>query len=155
MVSDTGDLFEHIRDIASLIFMCLHCCLNYVISRRLIILAVCVHLMTGIHVGCLQKQYAHEHNESLDLLQIMCIDDSVAYWSSFYGVGMYMVTWNLVVIYLSHGFVAIVKLLFMLAGVIYFLGVSKRQNQMSDETNVRNEIDEPEIISINRCLINS
>ena len=123
MVTELGDLFEHVRDLISLVLTALICCLQYVVTQRIMFLTVLANLATGLHVACTQKNHVdRDYVETLDLLQILCFDNNISSMAPHYGVGFYMVTVNVVIVYLSKGLGFLIKCCILASMIIYFYG---------------------------------
>jgi phosphatidylglycerophosphate synthase len=123
MVSSKGDVFEHLRDIISLILMLIICCVKYIINQRIKLIIILANLAVGMHVGCTQKEHINRNYfETLDLLQVLCFNNTIASWTPYYGVGLYMLTLNIIIIYLSEGVMFLFKICFIITGGIYFIG---------------------------------
>lgn len=137
MISFQGDVFEHVRDVVSLVAMVFICCVRYVVTARVIVWFVLSSILTGIHVGCVQKDYVHDHFESLDVLQVLCFDGFIRGGAtSLYGVGAYMLTLNAIVLYLSQGLSFVIRLVLMLGSVVYFCGRYVHASRSDRDENV-------------------
>jgi len=128
MVSKFGDIFEHVRDVASIASMFAICTFKYVVSQHVMIIVLATSLITGIHVGCSQKAFLdRDYDESLDVLKTLCFAESFRELFSLYGIGMYMVTLHLVILYLSRGAMFFVKLFLFAIVCLYFIGLHGRR----------------------------
>lgn len=123
MVTSFGDIFEHVRDVTSLIIMMVICCINYTVTKPIIYLTMVSSLLTGIHVGCVQKHFInHDYTESLDFLKGLCIE----HISTYFGTGLYMATLHLIALYLSQGFILFLKLTSIFVILCYFVDLYRK-----------------------------
>lgn len=142
MVTDWGDIFEHLRDLLALVSTLGLCGMKYKITEYVFGILFISSALTGIHVGCVQQMYSSvdptRSLETLDILQFLCFDNSLMYFSNYFGVGMYMIIINTLVLYLSGAFYTIAKILFVTATSVYSIGyVSKtRLSSLDEETSV-------------------
>lgn len=124
MVTKKGDYFEHIRDILSLLSISAILIFKYKdqISSFAIMLFASSSFMTGIHVGCTQIQYNGSLGESLDVLKFTCFHPSIASFSQYFGVGMYMAVINFLVLYISKSIWILIKHLLLILSTVVFAG---------------------------------
>jgi phosphatidylglycerophosphate synthase len=124
MVTTFGDVFEHVRDTVSLLLMMMICVYNYIITKPIILMTIVSSILTGIHVGCVQQRFIdRSYEETLDLLKGLCINETISEISMCYGVGMYMTTLYLMVLYMSGGAWLFLKLTSLSIISLYFLGL--------------------------------
>jgi phosphatidylglycerophosphate synthase len=125
MVTNLGDYFEHARDVLSVGAMLLITIWKHYsdLSYFTTFIIVGSSLLTGMHVGCVQKLYNGPGEETLDGLKILCFDDSVMQLTSYFGTGVYMLVINTLILYLSRGIFYFVKIIISILAPLYFLGL--------------------------------
>ena len=124
MVTAYGDIFEHTRDVLSLLIMMIICIYNYTISKPVILITIISSGLTGIHVGCVQDRFVNrDYKETLDFFKFLCMKGELSELALCYGVGMYMATLYLVILYLSGGIWLFTKLTGLSVISLYFIGL--------------------------------
>ena len=143
MVTPIGDMFEHIRDILSLAGMILICCIKYEITRSVAMVTMLSSALTGFHVAYMQKKFTNRtYGETLDILCCLCWHDQLDEISSPFGVGVYMATLYVIILYLSGGIFLFVKWGFIVTVILYFTGVyiskteADHRGEMEDKVSI-------------------
>lgn len=150
MVTESGDVFEHVRDLLALVSTLGLCGFKYRITEYVFGIWFLSSALTGIHVGCVQQMYSTvdpvRSAETLDILQFLCFDPSLMYFSNYFGVGMYMIIINVLVLYLSNAFYTLAKIALVTIASIYAVGyvIKTRRSASFNEDDLEDEDDSDE-----------
>ena len=154
MVTAWGDMFEHVRDITYIILTIGMTIFKYTLTDYAMYVLVLSSVLTGIHVGCVQKSYNNNGfdrvPETLDYLEFLCYDPAFIHLSGHFGVGMYMVTLNILILYLSKGMYYFVKCCGLILFLIYGIGYVRLNHETRGEVQYEDEYSEPgdEVITV-------
>ena len=130
MVTPEGDLFEHMRDIMSLLLTMAICAYSYVLTQPVLVLVAISSGLAGIHVGCVQRSFVdRDYSESLDVLQNLCLMPAFSHIANNFGIGMYMTTLYFLILYLSGGFFLFFKMFMISTVVLYFVGLYHKKTR--------------------------
>lgn len=134
MVTKFGDIFEHVRDVLSLLFIVCICCYKYHVNMQVIMITLIACGLTCINVACVQNRFVdRSYDETLDIFKCVCFHNRLHDISMYYGVGMFMFTVQLLILYLSGGVIFIIKLTLITTILLYFVGMHLQTNDVMEE----------------------
>ena len=105
MVSEFGDMYDHITDVAVFSILTVIIIIKYkkVISLIDVILFVILILMMLTHMGCQQHNCKTcKGNESLDNLKCLCMNKKHIRYTRYCGVGSFIIFFIIFVYYLNY-----------------------------------------------------
>lgn len=108
MVTQFGDVYDHITDIIGTVGLAFLVYTKYHPSPWIYVIIGILAILLGIHTGCQQKVYNQQQSqnqqeeETMDSFKNMCQDTSWIRWTRFFGFGTFQVAIVATVMYLHH-----------------------------------------------------
>lgn len=108
MMSEFGDLYDHISDITVGLLLVYVGYLKYGRHKLTLPLFIIIGIMTYFmhkHVGCYQKMYMEtnkQENETIDIIAELCPDKNDIKWTRYFGPGTYNTIFVVGLMYYLH-----------------------------------------------------